>query len=93
MFTIIRRQRNCIEGIKMEDESWHNSREDIGSYLCFTFQNLYSTSSPTVSGDISALFSPVVSTINNDLLCRIPDETEIWQAVRSIGATKVPGSD
>lgn len=91
--TLIRRRRNCIEGLKSEDRRWLNTQADIGDYLCSNFQTLFTSSAPTLSSDISSLFTPVIANADNEFLCRIPDEAEIFTAVHSIGASKAPGLD
>ncbi|KAB1226396.1 hypothetical protein CJ030_MR1G004849 [Morella rubra] len=88
--TFIRRRRNFIEGLKSETGCWLNSHMAIGDYLCSNFQNLFATSSPTLPGDISDLFSPIITDADNDFLCRVPDEAEIFTVVHSVEA---PGPD
>lgn len=43
--------------------------------------------------EIASLISPVISDDENVPLCLVPDEIEIWLALRSIGALKAPGPD
>lgn len=69
----------------------HNMN-DIGSHLANHFISLFSTSSPELSG-LEDLFEPIISSFENDLLCLIPDEHEIWRAVSELGSEKSPGPD
>ena len=59
--TIIRRRRNCISEIKLDDGSWINSRVEIQNYFIDNFKTLYPTSFPPILDDPSNLIEPCVS--------------------------------
>ena len=69
--TIIRRRRNFISEIKLDDGSWINSREEIQNYFIDNFKALYQTSFPSIPDDLSNLIKPCVSDQENESLCRI----------------------
>lgn len=91
--TVVRRRRNSIESLKTEDGRWITSRDDLGNHFISSFSQLYTSSSPSLGPEIASLIPPLVTEDENFLLCRVPDEREIWLAVRSLGATKAPGPD
>ena len=59
--TIIRRRKNCISEIKLDDGSWINSRVEIQNYFIDNFKTLYPTSFPPILDDPSNLIEPCVS--------------------------------
>ena len=59
--SIIRRCRNCIFEIKLDDGSWINSRVEIQNYFIDNFKTLYPTSFPPILDDPSNLIEPCVS--------------------------------
>lgn len=91
--TMVRRRRNCIEGLKTADGSWIHCREDIGNHFVSSFSDMFTSSSPSLGPEIASLISPVITIEENLALCLIPNESEIWKAMRSIGAFKAPGPD
>jgi hypothetical protein len=44
--TVIRRWRNYINEIKVEDGSWLQNRKDIGEYFTKRFMDLYQSQNP-----------------------------------------------
>ena len=91
--TIIRRRRNCISEIKLDDGSWINSREEIQNYFIDNFEALYQTSFPPILDDLSNLIKPCVSDLANESLCRILFREEIKKVVFSMKSLKAPGPD
>lgn len=91
--TIIRRRRNSIEFLKTTDGVWLNSREDIGNNMVEHFKQIYSSTNPQFPQDPQGKITPVITEEDNSLLCAIPDEQEIWEALKAIGSTKAPGPD
>ncbi|XP_059432574.1 uncharacterized protein LOC132165893 [Corylus avellana] len=89
--TIIKRRRNAIDFLKMPSGNWTADRSDIGN--CFTshFKNLFSSSVPTLDEDLLSLFDNCISPEENDTICAIPSEEEIFSILSSIGSTKAPG--
>ena len=68
------------------------NRNDIGLHLVSHFSSIFSFSNPVLTG-LDDLFTPVITSSENDLLCLIPDEYEIWMAVSDLGSDKSLGSD
>ena len=91
--TIIRRRRNFISEIKLDDGSWINSREEIHNYFIDNFKALYQTSFPPILDDLSNLIEPCVSDQENESLCRIPFREEINKVVFNMKSLKAPGLD
>ena len=67
--TIIRRRRNFISEIKLDDGSRINSREEIQNYFIDNFKALYQTSFPPIPDDLSNLIEPCVSDKENESFC------------------------
>jgi hypothetical protein len=76
--TIIKRQRNAINFLKLPSGIWSSERQTIGN--CFTthFKELFSSSDPIIDEDLLSLFDNCISTDANDSLCAIPSEHEIF---------------
>lgn len=72
---------------------WLQSREEIGCYIKGYFKNLFAGSSNHFPSNLEEVISSRVSAEDNAQLYRIPDEVEIWAAVRSIGGSKSPELD
>ena len=72
--TLIKRRRNCIQEIKLEDESWINDGEDIQKYFIENFKALYQTGSPNIPENLENLIEPCISNIENEELCRCQQE-------------------
>ena len=69
-----------------------NIVEIRGSFVSH-FSNLFSSTRPSIDDDMLSLFAPTVTEEDNLLLCSIPLESEVVQALYSLGSTKVPGPD
>lgn len=65
----------------------------IGGCFVDHFKSIFETSSPAIIEDMVNLFEPSITVEENFDLCSIPSEQEIYQALRSIRATKTPGPD
>ena len=92
-FTLIRRRSYDINFLKLDSGAWISSRVEIGRQFSDYFSKLFSTSNPTIEVDMLNLFSSVVTEEDNSLLCFIPTEVEVIQALASLGYTKAPGPD
>ena len=55
------------------------------------FKNLFSSSNNSFPRGFNGLLLEIITEADNLMLCSMPDDMEIWQAVRSIGPTKAPG--
>lgn len=57
------------------------------------FKQIYSSTNPQFPQDLQGKITPVITEEDNSLLCAIPDEQEIWEALKAIGSKKAPGPD
>lgn len=57
------------------------------------FQNIYKSSEPSESMDFDDLFPHKITTIDNEFLCRIPDDEEIVSTLKQIPSSKAPRPD
>lgn len=89
--TVIRRRRNAIEFIKDGDGTWMSSRHAIGSHIFQHFQTLFTSSDPAPPDDLDHLIDPIITTEENDMLCAIPTDLEIFKGIRDIGPHKSLG--
>ena len=91
--TIIRRRRNYISEIKLENEFWIRDREDIQRYFLDNFLSLYNTSHPQFPENLESLIQTCVIDQDNLELCRVPSRDEIKKVVFGMKALKALGSD
>jgi hypothetical protein len=66
-------------------------RDNIGAYLVDHFSKIFSTSHPPLTDSLSDLVIEVISAEENARLCIIPDEHEIFVAIKELGLNKAPG--
>lgn len=59
--TIIRRRRNAIDFLKIEEGTWISSREDIGNYMSNYFQNMFQSRNPEIPDDLEGLITPIIT--------------------------------
>jgi hypothetical protein len=55
------------------------------------FSNTFTSTNPVLDTEMLDLIVSVISVSDNDLLCGIPDEHEIYQATTMLGPNKAPG--
>jgi hypothetical protein len=91
--TIIKRRRNAIDFLKLPSGIWSSERQTIGSCFITHFKDLFSSSAPPLDDDLMSLFDPCISPEDNNSLCVIPSEQEIFSVLNSMGSTKAPGPD
>lgn len=91
--TIIRRWKNSVEFLKIEDGSWISSRDEIGTHITNYFQNLFQSSNLAIPDDLEGLIKPCISSMENDSLCAVPSTEEIWTTLNQMGSHKAPGPD
>ena len=91
--TLIRIRANVVNFLKLDSRIWVSSRGDIGGNFISHFSNLFTTSNPTIETKMLDLFSPVITVKENALLCSIPDEAEVLEALTSLGSTNASGLD
>jgi hypothetical protein len=61
--------------------------------LCTHFEELFTSSHPSLSDELLNLFENTISTEENLSICSMPSEQGIHESVFSIGGTKAPGPD
>jgi hypothetical protein len=79
--------------MKSNEGFWLSNRAEIGGSFVSHFSNLFSSTMPFIEADMLSLFGPTVTEEDNLLLCSIPSESEVVQALYSLGSTKAPGPD
>lgn len=57
------------------------------------FQTLFTSSCPSLDGEIEELIQPCIYEEDNSLLCGLPSVAKITGAVMNLGALKAPGPD
>ncbi|XP_062165083.1 uncharacterized protein LOC133871673 [Alnus glutinosa] len=91
--TIIRRRRNSISLLQTPGGGWISDRTDIGLAFVAHFKKLFTSTNPVFSPDLLDLFNPVISELDNNLLCATPTEAEVFASLLSLGKEKAPGLD
>jgi hypothetical protein len=72
---------------------WLTERSEIGACFVNNFKYLFSSSHLSPDAELLGLFDIVISVDDNNLLCALPDESEIFNSLISLGRTKVSGLD
>ena len=91
--TIIRKRRNCISEIKLDDGNWIRDRGEIQNYFLEKFSSLFSSSLPHFPENLKNLIEPCVTDQENSELCKIPTREEINKVVFGMKSLKAPGPD
>jgi hypothetical protein len=91
--TLIKRRSNSVNFLKTESGSWLSDRVSIGDSFVSHFTSLFSSTYPPISDEMLDLFAPVISADDLLHLCSIPLESEVFQALSSLGSSKAPGPD
>jgi hypothetical protein len=91
--TVIKRRSNVINFLKTDLGSWLSDRATIGASFVSRFTNLFCSTNPPIADEVLDLFSPVISEDNSLNLHSIPFESEVIQALSSLGSSKAPGLD
>lgn len=91
MSTVVRRRRNSIDAVKTDAGVWLHQREAIGSHIQSHFERLFARTNTQYPRDLNGLIPELITETDNAMLCSVPDDLEIWRAVRSLGSTKAPG--
>lgn len=91
--TIVRRRRNNISEIKLEDGSRLLERKEIENYFMEKFKDLYSFENPHVPKELARLFRKEISDQENVELCKVPTNEEIRKVVWEMHPLKAPGPD
>lgn len=91
--TVIRLRRNDIIGLKDLAGNWSDERQSIGNLLEAHFSSLYQPSQPPCALDLADLIHPMITPAENQTLCAVPSDGEIYQTVKLIGRAKASGLD
>jgi hypothetical protein len=91
--TLIKRRSNAVNFLKIGPRNWILDRATIGGSFVYHFSNLFSSFLPPVEDELLDLFSSTIFEEDNNLLCTIPSEAEIVQALSSLGSSKALGPD
>ena len=91
--TLIRRRRNNISEIKLENGERIYGREDIEKYFEDHFNELYSTSNPSFPVDLENLIELSLSAAEKTKLLKIPSEEEIQRTIFKMNPLKALGPD
>jgi hypothetical protein len=91
--TIIKRRSNAVNFLKTNSRSWLSDRAAIGASFVSHFTNMFSSTNPPIVDEMLDLFSQVISADDSINLCLIPSESEVIQALSSLGSSKAPGPD
>ena len=91
--TLVRRRRNRINEIKLEDGTWINTREEIQNYFNENFKSLSQSKCNDVPEDLENLIEPCISMEENEELCRVPSREEIQKVVFEMKSLKAPRPD
>ena len=91
--TLIRRRRNFIAEIHLDNGHWIHSRDDIKAYFKDEFQKLFSSSNPQIPPLLECLTTPSITELENTELIKIPEPTEIRETIWEMHPLKVPSPD
>lgn len=90
--TIVRRKRNHIKTLKLDNGEWSSDQESIQNHVISYFKDLFSA--PTDCNNyVSSNCFPALSVEDAESLCRPVTMAETWGAVKSMADLKAPGPD
>ena len=70
-----------------------SNKAEIGGSFVSHFSSMFFSTRPPIEDDMLSLFAPAVIEEDNLLLHSIPPESEVVQALYSLGSTKAPRPD
>jgi hypothetical protein len=85
-----RHKYNFISSLKSPEGSPICGRDNIDAYLVDHFKNIFSTSHPPLIDNFLKLVNEVISVKENARICIIPDEHEIFIAIKELRINKAP---
>ena len=91
--TLIRRHRNFIAEIHLDNGHWIHSKDDIEAYFKDEFQKLFSNSNPQIPPLLECLTTPSITELENAKLIKIPEPFEIRETIWEMYPLKTLGSD
>ena len=91
--TVVRRRKNQIAEIQLENGNWIHSRNEIADYFTQKNFSVFQSSNPHIPADLERLIDPSITEAENDLLSRIPEVDEIKKVVWEMNSHKASGPD
>jgi hypothetical protein len=91
--TACRKRYNFISCLLSANGSHILGRDNIGSHLVDHFSSLFSYKNTSLNYGIFDLVDCVIFDAENDNLCTIPGESEIFSAITDLGLNKAHGPD
>ncbi|XP_060969051.1 uncharacterized protein LOC133036541 [Cannabis sativa] len=91
--TVIRRRKNFIQTIKMENGEWVSNLKSITDLFITKFNSTFSKNSALCAPANDSLINPVIKDCDNLALISIPTDLEIETCIKSMGHDKAPGPD
>jgi hypothetical protein len=91
--TLIRRRRNSIDTLHSPQLGLLINRRAIGDCFVNNFKNLFTSSNPMLPAEFRNLFDCSISDSDNQFLCAMPTDSEIYDFLLSLERTKAPKPD
>lgn len=90
--TLIRHKRNAIDRL-FTPSGWITDRNAIGRSFVSQFKSTYTSTNISPTLELLELIQCSILDDDNLFLCAIPTESEIFEALVSLGHLKAPGPD
>ncbi|KAG2693813.1 hypothetical protein I3760_08G113300 [Carya illinoinensis] len=91
--TTIRRRSNGIDSIKIGPGNWTMNQDEIELIFVEHFRSIYTSTKPEIPNELEDLFQRQISEQENGYLTKVPEEAEIYEALKQIPNCKAPGPD
>ena len=91
--TVIRRRRNFIAEIKLQNNQWIQARADIEKYFTDHFVELFQSTMPVIPDKLEDFFILIISTEDNITIVGVLDYKEVKDVIWSMHLFKAPGPD
>ena len=89
--TVVRRRKNQIAEIQLENGNWIHSRNEISNYFTQYFSSIFQSSNPHIPADLEGLIDLSITKAKNALLSRVPEADKIKKVVWEMYFHKAPG--
>lgn len=76
--TVNRMRYNSVSFLKTAESNILKTSVEIGSYFVDYFSSIFTSTNPILDVDLDELVSPVITDLDNLMLCKIPEEREIY---------------
>ncbi|KAL9668229.1 hypothetical protein QQ045_002606 [Rhodiola kirilowii] len=87
-----RRSKNRVN-LHLEDDSYTNDRDVIGTSAVAFYKDLFGGHVPPPPGQIFTILNPMLSESDNEALCKSPNLTEVHATILSMNLDSSPGPD